>query len=444
MQTRLDTRSKGWGRRGFIMRGGAAVGAAALAACGEATAPPAAQAPSDVAGSMEILWPTDQRTVPFIEQQWIPAFRREYPKVDVSLTTVGGGWDGLYEKIIVTNAGGTPPTIARGKEYFAGDLGYAGILEPLTTWMKGQKEVTADQYYPAVWGNVLWQGQPVAQPLYIFVRPLYHNVGLFREAGLLDRSGKVPAPKTWKEYADLARKLTVPSKNQWGTQIIYYGPGEDGTSAWMQYLQQSGGSYVNPERTKYTFNSPAGIEALQFVVDLIWKDRACRPPDVQVPEGVRKLGMWNAVGDGNYNNYPKNMPELEYGLALVPRNKSHSVVVRGQNIYLMKHNAAKAAGWRFLQFAGRDDNSHAFTQTISLGPVKKANFEKEPYASNPEWKVNMDQIRVKENTYQPFFPGYVEGAQAVGEEIFGAYGGKKTPKDALADAERRATLLLKT
>jgi ABC-type glycerol-3-phosphate transport system substrate-binding protein len=75
--------------------------------------------------------------------------------------------------------------------------------------------------------------------------------------------------------------------------------------------------------------------------------------------------------------------------------------------------------------------------------VKNVNFAKEPYVSDPEWKVNLDQYRVKENVYQPIYGGYTEGAKAIAEELVAAYTGQKTPKDALADAERRATLLLK-
>jgi ABC-type glycerol-3-phosphate transport system substrate-binding protein len=231
---------------------GGSTGALALAGCNRAGDTPQAQQAVEASGPIEILWPAEQRTITFLEQTWLPAFQREHPRIEPRLSTVGGGWDGLYEKMVVTNVAGTPPTLARGKEYFTGDLVYQGFLEPLGSWTKGQKEVVADHYYPAVWGNVLSKGQPVALPLYMFVRPLYHNVGLFREAGLLDRSGKVPAPQTWKEYADLARKLTVPTRNQWGTMVYNYGPGEDGASAFMQYLQQSGGSYVNARSTPST------------------------------------------------------------------------------------------------------------------------------------------------------------------------------------------------
>ena len=110
---------------------------------------------------------------------------------------------------------------------------------------------------------------------------------------------------------------------------------------------------------------------------------------------------------------------------------------------MMKGDKNHDAAWAFMKFAARDDNSHNFTQAISLGPVKNVNFNKEPYVSNPEWKVNLDQFRVKENEYQPIYGGYTEGAKLIAEELMEAYTGKKTAKDALADAERRATAVLK-
>ena len=50
---------------------------------------------------------------------------------------------------------------------------------------------------------------------------------------------------------------------------------------------------------------------------------------------------------------------------------------------------------------------------------------------------------MKENVYQPIFGGYTEGSKAIAEELLAAYTGQKAPKDALADGERRAALLLK-
>ena len=93
-------------------------------------------------------------------------------------------------------------------------MGYQGILEDLDPWIKGQKDVTPEQYLPQIWGLGRWRNRAYALPLYTFVRPLYHNVDLFREAGLVDRSGKPLVPTTWQEFAERARVLSRPSRRR--------------------------------------------------------------------------------------------------------------------------------------------------------------------------------------------------------------------------------------
>jgi multiple sugar transport system substrate-binding protein len=430
-------------RRACVALAAAGAPAALLAACAAGGAGGGAQPAGQAAatGATELLWSIEQSTLDFLNADWIPGFKRENPQADVTLNVVPGSWDDLYQKIQVSSAAGTPPTLTRGKDYFTGDMAALGLPEPLDPWLKGQNEVTPEQYLPAIWGNVNYKGSVIGLPLYSFVRPLYYNVALFREAGLLQGDKPVVA-ETWQDWARLSRQLSQPSKGVWGTQLYNY-VGEDGTTAWVNYLLQAGGQLINAERTRYTFNSPAGVEALQFLVDLIVKDHACRGPNDANPDGVRKVAMWNAVGDGKYNKYPKDMPDLQYALTTVPRNKNRAVIARGQGLYLMKAAKNKEAAWAFMRFASRDGNSHNFTQALSLGPAKTANFAKEPYASDPEWKVNLDQYRVKENVYQPIYGGYTEGAKAIAEELVAAYTGQKSPKDALGDAERRATQFLK-
>ena len=432
----------GISRRRFLGTAAASLGSGALAACGAApTTAPAAKPAAPISGPIELLWSTEAVTQEFLEKDWIPNFKKENPQADVTLTVVPGSWPELFQKIQVTSAAGTPPSLSRGKDYFTGDMAQQGLVEPLDKYIKAQKEITAEQYLPAIWGNATYKGTQIGIPLYSFVRPLYYNVQLFQEAGLMQGDKPVVA-ETWQDYARLARQLTQPNKGVWGTQLYSYS-GEDATSAWTNYLIQNGGEYINADRTKYLFNSAAGIEALQFIVDLIVKDRASRGPKDDNPDGVRKIAMYNAVGDGKYNKYPKDLPDYKYHITLVPRNKNRGVVARGQNLYMMKNGKNHDGAWAFMRFAARDDNSHNFTQAISLGPAKLVNFAKEPYASSWEWKVNLDQFRVKENVYQPIFGGYTDGAIAIAEELIAAYNGQKAPKDALADAERKATLLLK-
>src|SRR6478736_4106883 len=134
-------------RRQVLETSTAGLAAAMLAACGaQQEASPAAKPSGPVTGPIELMWSTEQTTQDFLDKDWIPNFKKENPQSDVTVTVVPGSWDDLFQKIQVTNAAGTPPSISRGKDYFTGDMAAMGIVEPLDKYLKGQKEVTPEQY----------------------------------------------------------------------------------------------------------------------------------------------------------------------------------------------------------------------------------------------------------------------------------------------------------
>jgi multiple sugar transport system substrate-binding protein len=414
-----------------------------LAACSrpyEST--PATSQPERVAGTVDFWLPADPIFEELFGNRLIPAFQEAYPKVSVAITPVTGGWDVHYEKLLTAVAGGVPPDVTRGKEFWTADLAYRGALENLDPWLKRQKEVTPERYHPAVWGISRWRDGTYGIPLHYFIRHLFFNLTVFEEVGLFGSDGKPLVPNTWQEYHDLARKLSDPTKQRYGTELYNYGRSEDNTSHFQYFLTSAGGTYVNAERTKYTFNSTAGIETLTFFVEMI-RSGACRPPTVSIPNAIPtgKIAMW-FTGAFSMPSYDRNYPDLRYGLALMPKNKSRGVVVRGNNLFLFSGSKQKEAAFRFMTFMARDDMSYIYTTTTGYPPTTKANEGKEPYSTDPRWKIVLEQAAVKENIFQPFFPGYVEGALLVAEELAAAYKGEKTPKDALADAEKRATEVL--
>src|SRR5436190_9148680 len=222
-------------RRTALAMAGAALGGAALAACGgpQAASSPAVKQSGPIAGKLDVMWSNEQSTIDFLNNDWFPNFKKENPQIDFSLVVVPGSWDDLFQKIQVTSAAGTPPALTRGKDYFTGDMAAMDLVEPLDQYLKGQKDVAPDQYLPAIWGNINYKGKVIGLPLYSFVRPLYYNVALFREAGLMQGDKPVVAD-TWQDWARMSKQLTQPSKGIWGTQLYNYS-GEDGTTAWINY-----------------------------------------------------------------------------------------------------------------------------------------------------------------------------------------------------------------
>jgi multiple sugar transport system substrate-binding protein len=431
-------------RRGWFGGSGALAASSVLAACGARGGGTTETQPQKALGpaTVDFWMHTDQTFILMFNNILIPKFKEENPQLTLNLNVVPGSWDPLYEKIISSTAAGTPPDANRGKEFWAPDLAETGMLENLDNWIKGQKEITADKYHPHVWGIGRHAEKQWGIPLHYFVRPLFYNEALYEQTGLA-KDGKYTVPNTWQEYADQGSRLTKKDQGVYGTQLYNYSKrNEDNVSHFQMFLASAGGEYVNKDRSKIAFNSPQGLEVLQFFVDLIFKYQAAKPADSTSTPEQGKVATW-FNGAFAMPGYTRNNPDLRYGVAMMPKNKSRGVVIRGNNVYMYKDSKVKDATFKWFQFLTRDDVGLTYAKETAYPPARKANEEKDIFGSDPRWKTIIEQARQKENVYQPMFPGYLEGAYRFSDELVEAYTGKKTAKDALAAGAAAAQDALK-
>ena len=152
-------------------------------------------------------------------------------------------------------------------EAWTGELIENGSAEPLQGFFDGpdglSEEDIAD-FVPGMLENNTWDGAVYSFPFNKSVRALYLNKNLFEAEGLTQ------APATWREYEDMARRLTKDTDgdgeiDQWGTagQI----------SAWMfeNLLIQNGGQILTDDGKHAAFARSEGVEALEFMVRLLTK-----------------------------------------------------------------------------------------------------------------------------------------------------------------------------
>jgi ABC-type glycerol-3-phosphate transport system substrate-binding protein len=75
---------------------------------------------------------------------------------------------------------------------------------------------------------------------------------------------------------------------------------------------------------------------------------------------------------------------------------------------------------------------------IATVPVRKSVYDKPPYSNDPGWKQIIDVLRMPGNRPKPSVPNWDNFTEtAITPYLLEAWAQKKSPKDALAEANRQ-------
>ncbi len=218
------------------------------------------------------------RTVVFKGWARVPALEKQIPEYE-KLTGIKVEFEEvpfaqLHEKMVLD---------------FASKAGTYDFVAPLTDWVtelvRGDYLVPLDDYIkndpPEDWPNAFPKGllkfQTVKGKLYALPCHdgpvmLYYRKDLFddpREKALFksEYGYELRPPETWDEFLDMARHFNRPDEDLWGTVIAAKQGGQQLAYDFFLMLWSFGGN-VFDKNLRPTFNSQAGIDGLQFYVDL--------------------------------------------------------------------------------------------------------------------------------------------------------------------------------
>lgn len=242
---------------------GAAALTLGIAGCGGDTANEG-ESGSEISGELSILTPiyegSDGHEI--LEGQILKDFTEQYPDVTVSVDYTDYGH--LNEKLTTAVVSGDAPDIMMmgvgWVEAFAADgiIANLGDLGMTPESIDGTTEAIVD-------GGVI-DGDLYALPIMLDTRFACARMDLLEEAGYDE------PPSDWEELREYAKALTVRDGNtleRAGFDILSM----DLRQMYEVFLFSNGGSLFNEDNTEPAFNSPEGVEALQFLVDLIQTDK---------------------------------------------------------------------------------------------------------------------------------------------------------------------------
>lgn len=216
---------------------------------------------------------------------------------------------------------------------------------------------------------------PTSVPLYGLSYGLFYNKKLFKDANL-------EPPKTWTEFVATAKKLTVPSKDQWG-MVIEGASITEGAHFAFILGRQNGGKLFGADN-KPTFDSAPIVKGVSDYVNLIGKDKVVNPSNAQYADGTRssaqfakgKTGMLIQQNNGENNLKSDGMKKSEYGIAEVPVEDGSSTPimthVAGINVSIFSNTKQKDAALQFVKFLTSPEEQVTLNQAFGSLPVVTA------------------------------------------------------------------------
>jgi ABC-type glycerol-3-phosphate transport system substrate-binding protein len=420
----------------------AAAGAAGwLPACGAfGTGETGGTAPADdVPVKLTYLhqWAQNQGHGPATDK-FTARFSEEHPTTQVE----GVYTAQYYEKLAAIIAGGDLPDIVTYNLVFAPQLIRRNVTVPAESLSRGQYRFDKNDLVTAAREMATFDGKVALVPYVMNASGMGFNQTLFRQSGLDPNR----PPAVWNELVDMGKRLTKSDADVWGVQFPR--SASDPISMLLAFHWQNGGELVDMGRRVATWNSPEGVEALQFQVDLVHRHQVAKVDLANNAREQGKLGIW-FMPPGNVNVLERAVAgQFDWSTAVLPKGKRAAGTVGGHSLAVMKTNRHHDRAWRFVHwfvFGQGAQHVSDYVAVTSTLPASKTSERAQPWrryvTENPRIKPYVDTLGIAQAT--PKLSRWEEIIAILETARESAATQKQTVKEALDEAARLAEPLIK-
>jgi len=329
---------------------------------------------------------------------------------------------------------------------WAGAYAENGYSVDLTDWVKRDAvELDLDDIYPVILESLgQYNGQYVAFPFAAYANVLAYRKDLFEAAGLA-------VPKTVEELVSDAKKLTDPSKKQYG----FVANGQKGPAVaqdWMQYNNQMGGSILGKDGLP-ALNSPENVKSLTVYKQLFVETA---PPgaieydwggrEESFRQGVAAMMQTWSVGAPGYSDPASSNVVGKVGITTAPVGEGvspqYGVGGWGMAINADIDTKQKEAAWTFIKWLA----SKKIHKEFNLEGA--GSFMRKSQMTDPDLTAKFDFLPVVAKTYEngngdyrPRIPEYPEIQDILGAAVNSVLAGAAEPQAALDEAQAEAKKL---
>lgn len=303
-----------------------------------------------------------------------------------------------------------------------------GWLRPLDDWFTPAMQ---KEFLPGDIAGSKYEGKTYRLPLQSDGGMLYYRTDLVPKA-----------PQTWAELLAAAKKAQKPTE-LWG--FVFQGKQYEGLVCVFLELLWGNGADIN------TLDSPQGVEALQWLVDAVHKDKIS-------PEGVltfqeeearhmfqegKAVFMRNWPYAYNMMQDPKSPVKGKFAVVPMVRGAGKNAATLGGWGYGISAFSKKPeAAWKYIEFAARAENQKTAFLKGGIIPTRKSLFsDKDILKTSPhmrDWGKILALARPR-----PIHPQYARISDILQLHVSAALSKQSTAQEALKAAAAEIKPLLK-
>ncbi len=301
------------------------------------------------------------------------------------------------------------------------------VIRPLPEDVLATMNIDAADFPEAIWTATEYNGERYSIPLDIHPLVMWYNRAQWEAAGAADPAGKVLS----REEYDAA--LAALKENNGEAMAWSITNGFPITWMFEILLHQFGGTWFNEDATEATWNSEAGVQALQYLKD---QQTAYSQPNLEVDAGVTAFkqgnsetewnGTWqvsNLTGEGFQDGWGAPIPQIGSQYAVTAG--SHTLALGASSEDPAK-TAAAACAISFIS-----ENSLEWVQGAGHIPARNSVRESEEFrAVEPQASY---AVMADSAVFLPSVPGITDATAQLGQAVEAVMAGGNTDIQAALD-----------
>ena len=345
------------------------------------------------------------------QQAVVDAFHVANPKITVKVTV--SDWDTYWDKLQTGIAGGDAPDVFAMDGPLFPDYQSRGVLLDLKPMIDRDGYDLGQLADQAVADFTTPTGQ-FGLPRDLNVIALFYNKAMFDAAGV----AYPDATWDWAKLVEVAHKLTLDTNkdgkpDQWG----FYTETSDMENYWSSLVWQNGGDILAPDRKSTVLGTDQAAAAIQFLQDLIWKEKVMPDPALFAEVGdAFEQGKAAMEANGSWLVATHQAAGIDLGIAPLPRGsagQATSINPTGAVVYAKSKNPE--AAWTFVKYLASPAAQTKLMELRASLPANKAVLAG-PYAASFDGaKVLADAISYAH--IKPSFKGYDNFATTLQNEL---------------------------